>query len=187
MARKAVLLSMMIVSFGLALGPVDYDRRICRVLKTNWGWSRSLKKVSKRYDISPGLLLSIIYHESGFKPYARPKRDKLLGVIPWQMKTSFGYGQIKDETWKWYQGHNPGWFQSRTNFSDTLHFIGWYYQLFLTKAQSDLIQRDFYLAYHEGLGGYSRGSYDGNEWLLNKANSVVLRAEMYNEALKDCL
>lgn len=187
MKRVLLILSLIQVYSWAGLRPVDYDRRICHVIKSNFGWTRSIKSASRRHDVSPGLLLSIIYHESGFQNQARPKPSKILGFIPWQVSTAYGYGQIKNETWDWYKSHNPGWFQSRTNFSDTLDFIGWYYQLFLKKSSTNLVHRDFYLAYHEGLGGYSRKSYEGNSWLIDKANKVALRAELYNEALRECL
>lgn len=187
MKRKLWMVSLVWTCSQAVLTPTDYDKRICRVVQSNWGWSYSINKAAKRYDISPGLLLSIIYHESGFQPRVRPKPYKILGFIPWQMSTAYGYGQIKNETWEWYKSHNPGWFQSRTNFTDTLDFIGWYYQLFLKKAKTDYLHRDFYLAYHEGLGGYERGTYHNNKWLMNKANQVALRAELYDEALRECL
>lgn len=188
MKRILFTTSVLLVCFSYAeLRPVDYDKRICHVVNSNWGWARSINYTAKRYNVSPGLLLAVIYHESGFQQRARPKPVKLLGFIPWQASTAYGYGQIKNETWEWYKENNPGWFQSRTSFSDTLDFIGWYYQLFLKKSNSNYVHRDFYLAYHEGLGGYENGSYQNNQWLINRANEVALRAEIYDEALRSCL
>jgi|AntRauTorckE5430_2_1112549.scaffolds.fasta_scaffold00318_18 hypothetical protein len=185
--KASFILFMLSFSSFAKLQPVDYDRRICHVIQSNWGWARALKRVSKDYDISPGLLLSVIYHESGFRPNVRPKPYMVFGVIPWQVSSAYGYGQIKQETWDWYKSHNPGWFQSRTQFPDTLNFIGWYYSLFLKKTETKTVHRDFYLAYHEGLGGYQRGTYHGNDWLIKKAESVALRAKLYDEKLNDCL
>lgn len=186
--RNLCLLSFLLLSGCAKVEPRDYDKRICHVVSSNWGWSSAIHKTSKRYGISPGLILSVIYHESTFQKDARPPREMLYGVIPWRTSSAYGYGQIKKETWDWYLQSNPGLFQSRTHFSDTVNFIGWYYQLFQKKAKDrTYLARDFYFAYHEGLGGYERGSYEGKESLIKKANAVALRAEVYDQALKDCL
>lgn len=165
--------------------PSDYDHNICQVVQGQ-GWSKALHRAANDHQISPGLVLSVIYHESSFKHDARPKPYKILGLIPWRRSSSYGYGQIKDETWEWYKSHNPGWFQSRTHFSDTVDFIGWYYKIFKRKSENH-DAHNFYLAYHEGLGGYQRKTYEGNDWLLNKANMVSERAKYYDEVLLDCL
>jgi len=158
----------------------------------NWGWSRSLQKAEKQYGVPPGLVLSVIFHESSFKSDARPKQEYILGFIPWNKHTAYGYGQIKNETWEWYKSHHQGLFQSRTNFADTVDFIGWYYQLFLVKNNEETLPfseraAHFYLAYHEGLGGYKRRTYDEKPWLKNKALRVSDRAISYNRQLASCL
>ncbi len=47
--------------------------------------------------------------------------------------------------------------------------------------------RDQYLAYHEGRGGYRRGSYNHKPWLIDVANRVASRAATYNTQLAACL
>ena len=166
----------------------DYDDNICYVVKHSWGWRQSLKSASRVYGISPGLILSTIYHESSFRPTARPPRGKVLGVIPWRYSTAYGFGQVKDETWEWYKEKNQLRFVSRTSFYDTVHFIGWYYSIFKSRAQKVADPYySFYIAYHDGIGGFLRHSEEGNEWLQNKAKSVKAFAESYDQQLKDCL
>ena len=43
-----------------------------------------------------------------------------------------------------------------------------------------------YLAYHEGRGGYSRGSYNSKRWLLDVSAAVATRAAMYDRQLRSC-
>ena len=66
-------------------------------------------------------------------------------------------------------------FQS-TSFKNSVDFIGWY----LSKARSSGIQNyeveKLYLAYHEGYGGYKRGTFKEKDWLLSVAKKVKLNA-----------
>ncbi len=43
-----------------------------------------------------------------------------------------------------------------------------------------------YLAYHEGHGGYARGSYHRKAWLKEVAGRVAVRAEYYRGQLASC-
>ena len=43
-----------------------------------------------------------------------------------------------------------------------------------------------YLAYHEGVSGYKRGSYNSKGWLVNTAKAVQVRASLYEGQLKKC-
>ena len=43
-----------------------------------------------------------------------------------------------------------------------------------------------YLNYHEGQGGYSRGSYKSKSWLINVAKKVEARSQRYAAQLSQC-
>ena len=43
-----------------------------------------------------------------------------------------------------------------------------------------------YLAYHEGQGGWKKGTHQNKKWLINVAKNVERNANMYNNQLKDC-
>ena len=43
-----------------------------------------------------------------------------------------------------------------------------------------------YLNYHEGQGGYARGSYNKKSWLLRVADDVASRARLYEKQLANC-
>ena len=185
MEWKALVTSLLFS--GSSFSPQTYDENICEIVTSHWGWAESLESASKKHKISKGLILSIIFHESSFRSDVRPPPKKYLGFISWQTSSAYGYAQVKDETWKWYRSHNPGWFQSRTQFGDSCDFIGWYFGLFVKKNPTMKSEyADFYLSYHEGLGGYKSGSYKGNKWLINKAHSVSERAKKYDIQLQSC-
>jgi hypothetical protein len=45
---------------------------------------------------------------------------------------------------------------------------------------------DHYLNYHEGQGGYSRGSHLNKKWLLNTATRVNARSKKFASQLTEC-
>src|SRR5690606_16932254 len=97
-----------------------------------------------------------------------------LGVIPWKRPSSaFGYAQALDSTWDLYRRDANNFLASRADFDDAMDFVGWYNH---TSYQRNRIARDdaysLYLAYHEGHGGYARGTYRGKPWLLERARGV---------------
>ena len=70
---------------------------------------------------------------------------------------------------------------------DALDFIGWYNdkthkQLGISKWNT----RALYLAYHEGRGGYKRGSYKSKAGLQKIADKVKRTADDYGSQLKQC-
>ncbi|MNN39648.1 hypothetical protein D3C81_1536950 [compost metagenome] len=111
--------------------------------------------------------MAIMKQESSFVADALPPRDYLLWVIPWgRVSSAYGYAQAQDPVWGEYKDatDNGG---SRDNFDDAIMFIGWYTTG--TRSQLGISQWDAYnqyLAYHEGRGGYSRGSYRSKPWLM---------------------
>ncbi len=170
----------------------DYSDNICKVIDSHYTWKSSLVRAQDAYGISPGLVLSVILHESSFKAKARPPAEKYLGFISWQSATAYGYAQVKNETWKWYKSHNPGPFQSRTSFVDSVNFIGWYYKVFQQRLVKESYTQestdaDFYLAYHEGMGGFVRKTYLQKQWLMTKAGKVSELTNSYNKQLLKCL
>ncbi|MDC3180935.1 transglycosylase SLT domain-containing protein [Gammaproteobacteria bacterium] len=164
-----------------------YEKDICQFVHAHSRWSSVLRKTEQEFEISPGLVMSVIYHESSFRSHVRPPRDIVLGVFPVRLRTEYGYGQIKDMTWQWYLEKDPGLFRSRTSFADTARFIGWYYKHYLAVSRPTKKRAyDFYLAYHEGLGGYQRLTQI-NDWLDRKSNSVQKYADQFDLVLRDCL
>ena len=132
--------------------------------------------------------MAIIKQESSFIADARPERRKLLGFIPWKRVTSArGYAQAVDGTWEMYLNDRGGWFVSRNDFEDSVDFVGWYnYKTHKQLGISVNNARALYLAYHEGRGGYKRGSYRNKPWLLTVADKVQRQADRYQVQYDGC-
>ena len=131
--------------------------------------------------------MAIIRQESSFDSNAAPDREKILGFIPWKRPTSAkGYSQAIEGTWEEYQKETGNNRAKRSNFDNSVDFIGWY----LSKASSVRIRSyevdKLYLAYHEGYGGYKRGSYKDKVWLKDVARKVKYNAVRYERQLKNC-
>ena len=78
-------------------------------------------------------------------------------------------------------------FVSRSSYSDAVDFIGWYLndvhnQTGISKTNT----YDLYLAYHEGIGGYKRGSHKNNSFLKNYARKTADVAKKYSVQLENC-
>ncbi|MCV6625470.1 MAG: hypothetical protein OIF38_05205, partial [Cellvibrionaceae bacterium] len=134
------------------------------------------------------VMMAIIKQESAFYSDARPPRRKILWVIPGPRKSSaYGYPQAKDGTWDWYKKSTGRWGPDRDDFGDAIDFVGWYNQ---QSAKRNGIKKtdayNLYLAYHEGHGGFSRGSYKKKGWLKKVARKVSKQAASYRSQLKGC-
>jgi len=160
----------------------------CDILKEKRGWYRALKASEKRYGTPIHVQIAIIKQESSFKYDAKPEREYVLGFIPWFRKSSaYGYAQAKDETWDWYRRETGNRWADRDDFEDAVDFIGWYTNL--TQRTLKISKWDAYnqyLAYHEGHGGYRRGTYKEKAWLMKVARKVEQTAKEYGAQLKEC-
>jgi len=132
--------------------------------------------------------MAIMFHESKFRRKAKPPRRYILGFIPGKRRsTAYGYSQALDSTWQAYidQSHNYG--AKRTNFNDSIDFVGWYINKSTNLAsipKTDPYNQ--YLAYHEGWTGYRNGSYKEKQWLQRVASEVVVTADRYKQQLRGC-
>jgi hypothetical protein len=137
-----------------------------------------------------GLQLAIIYQESGFDPEARPPREPgpLFGLMPGPyVSSAFGYAQALDGSWDDYRRETGRKGASRTNFSDSADFIGWYVNR--TAKLTGIGQydyRDHYIAYHEGPGGFRQGAWRSNVALRRIADRVAENAEKYERQIGAC-
>jgi hypothetical protein len=133
------------------------------------------------------IMMAIMNQESSFRSSVRPKRPTFL-FIPLPRKSSaFGYAQAQDAAWNDYRKATGNWSHDRDKFADAINFIGWYTDTShrrLGISKSDPYRQ--YLAYHEGWGGYSRGSFTKKPQLLKVAASVKRQTGTYNSQLKKC-
>ena len=160
----------------------------CILFKEKKNWYKSTKKSYEKWSTPIALQLAIINQESSFKQFAKPKRKRLIGLIPGSRPSSaFGYAQVTNPTWNWYKSRTGRNNASRANFSDVTDFIGWYSEQ--TVKMLGISKKDFYnqyLAYHEGHEGWKKESYRSKKWLMNIAKKVESTANMYNNQLKQC-
>lgn len=188
--NKFTLLAVIVVfisNCSLNNTATKYDN-ICGLMNDKISWYKGVANASKKYKVDKSLILAFIKQESRFKGDARPPREELLGVIPWNRpSSSYGFSQAKDGTWEWYQEKTGRFEADRGDFADSSDFIGWYVsQTYkLNKVSKNDVYKQ-YLAYHEGHGGYNKKSYLAKPWLLKIAKKVENSAKSYKRTLKIC-
>ena len=160
----------------------------CIIFEEKKNWYKATKKSFDKWKTPIPFQLAVIKQESSFTQFAKPKRKKILGVIPFSRpSTAFGYAQITNPTWDWYKNKTGNQNASRANFHDVADFIGWY----TTQSQNmvGISKKDYYnqyLAYHEGQNGWSKETFIDKEWLIEVAKNVERNTNMYGVQLKNC-
>ncbi len=160
----------------------------CAIFREYPDWYQDARQASRRWGTPIPVLLAIIHQESRFRADARPPRTRILWVIPGpRPSTAYGYSQALDSTWDQYLDEAGDWGADRDDFEDAVDFVGWYTHT--TWRRNGVARHDayhHYLAYHEGHGGFARGSYRNKPWLLNTARRVARRAQRYRAQLRGC-
>ncbi len=169
-------------------GPPENPEDLCAIFGEKRSWYRAARRSSERWNVPEAVQLAVIYQESSFRGGVRPPRKRILWIFPGPRPSSaFGYGQVLDATWRHYQDSTgrPG--AERNDFADVADFVGWYGDSI--HRQTGIARDDayrLYLAYHEGPGGYARGSHRRKRWLLDTARRVEARAGRYQEQYDGC-
>jgi len=160
----------------------------CILFNEKKNWYKATKKSYDKWGAPISLQLAIVRQESSFKQFAKPKRKKILGIIPGSRpSTAFGYAQVTNPTWDWYKSRVGNKNASRANFYDIADFIGWYIEeSYKTLGISKKDAFNQYLAYHEGQGGWKKKSYNSKKWLIEAAKNVEINTNKYNTQLKQC-
>jgi hypothetical protein len=132
--------------------------------------------------------MATIHQESKFIGNARTPMRYFLGVIPrGRQSSAHGYAQALDGTWADYRRATGRFGARRDNINDAADFMGWYMNNSKNKLGLSLSDtRNQYLAYHEGQTGYSRGSHRKKAWLIDVADKVQTRSNMYERQLASC-
>ncbi|MGH1373459.1 MAG: transglycosylase SLT domain-containing protein [Cellvibrionaceae bacterium] len=173
---------------GCVTSPPKHVDNICHIFDEKDGWYDDAKKAEKRWGSPVPILMAFMHQESRFQPKAKPPRKKILWVIPGPRQSSaYGFSQAKDETWDWYKKEAGSWGADRDDFTDAVDFIGWYNHTSNKRSKIALNSPyHLYLAYHEGHGGYNRGTYKSKTWLTGVAKKVSRRAATYKRQLASC-
>ena len=167
--------------------PINSDN-LCYIFQEKRAWYKAALKAEKKWGAPLQVPMAMMYQESSFKSDAKPPRDYLFGVVPWGRKSSaYGFSQAKTATWKDYVKETGNSWADRDDFADAIDFMGW----FMNKTHkinkvSKWDAGSQYLNYHEGWGGYRRGTYKNKAWLVSVAAKVKQRASRYGAQYRKC-
>jgi len=187
MKTSALFVSLLCLAACAGTPPRHLDN-ICHIFDEKNGWYKHARRASKKWNIPIATNMAFMHQESRFVAKAKPPRKKILGFIPGARKSSaYGYSQAKKDTWNWYKKSSGHRGADRNDFDDAIDFVAWYNNV--SVKRNNISRKDpyaLYLAYHEGHGGYSRGSYKSKKWLRNVALKVAKRSHRYDAQLKKC-
>jgi len=185
----AMLLALAVGSCSLTpSGPPSAQDDICSIFAERPKWRDAAYESALRWGAPVEVQMAIIWRESSFRAKAKPKKKRLLSVIPWGRESSaFGYAQAIDSTWEWYREETGNRGADRDDFDDAADFVGWY--MAKTMVSNGILMHDAfgqYLNYHEGHAGYRRGGWRSKDWLKQAATQVADRAVHYRGQLRGC-
>ena len=89
------------------------------------------------------------------------------------------------DIWDWYKKSTGNSSASRSDFRDSVDFIGWYTnktEKILKVSKKDAFKQ--YLAYHEGWGNFK--NYKNNKKVINLAKRVEKQSNIYKQQLSEC-
>lgn len=172
---------------GCVSAPPRQVANLCAVFDEYPEWYDYAKASQEKWGTPVHIQMAFVHQESRFVGDAQPPLDWFLFIPLGRASSAEGYAQIQDPAWRDYTAATGGLFKSRGDMEDALDFIGWYNHVSRERLGISLWDpKNLYLAYHEGHGGYSRGSYRGKDELLRVANKVDYRAREYGAQLKTC-
>ncbi|MFC4892727.1 transglycosylase SLT domain-containing protein [Pseudofrancisella aestuarii] len=191
--RKYLLKTTLIICALIALSscaskPPSNINNACSIIHEYPDWYYDMLDSYNRWGVPLNIQMAFIRQESSFRDGAKPPMQYWMGFIPvGRASSAYGYAQALDGTWDHYKKETKQSFVSRSSFSDSVDFIGWYLNNVHNKTGiSKTDAYNLYLAYHEGIGGYKKGSHRNNSFLLNYAKKTAGVASKYSAQLKNC-
>ena len=176
---------------GCSGGPSDVMPRdvsdICAIFRDNPHWAEAASDAQSRWGTPIDVKMAIIWRESTFRSTARPVRY-VMGMPAGYLSSAYGYAQAIDGTWDWYLRDTGRRGADRTNFADAIDFVGWY--LNKTAEMNGVSPYDAtnqYLAYHEGQGGFARGTWRAKPDVQRAAQQVAMQAVRYRAQAQACM
>jgi len=160
---------------------------LCNILSDD-DWYEAALDSQEEWGTPIHVQLAIMHQESKFNRTIRPDMEWFLGFIPiGRPSNAYGYAQALEGTWEAYIRSTGNWNAKRDEFEDAIDFIGWYtYHTHKKNGVSKWDAKGQYLAYHEGWGGYKRGSYNKKGWLLKVSEKVKARSLDFARQYKGC-
>ena len=167
--------------------PPDAPDDLCAIYQQRLSWYRDSRDAAARWAVAEPMIMAILFQESGLRATIRPPRRRYLGFIPGPLPSSaYGYAQAVDATWRQFQVE-AGRRASRRSFTDAVEFVAWYSaELVGVLGLSRTDVESLYLAYHEGPGGYARGSHLAKPEVRRSARRVAARAARFESQLASC-
>ena len=187
LCRTIALMALPVLTGCLATQPRDITN-VRTIFEERRSWYKAAKSASERWGVPVAVNMAFIYQESGFRARAKPDRTKILWILPGPRPSSaYGYAQALDSTWAEYKVRSGNRRASRADFDDAVDFVAWYNA---GSTRTSGIARNnaqhLYYAYHEGNGGYQRGTYREKTWLQNAASQVQSNAVRFDVQLNSC-
>ena len=186
--RTLIGLALLVLLAGCTTSPPKDVNNVCAIFEEKSGWYDDAADSREEWGSPISTMMAIMHQESRFKAKAKPPRKKIFGFIPGPRPSdAYGYSQALGSTWDGYKRSAGRYGADRDDFGDAIDFIGWYNAQ--SKRRSGIASNDtysLYLAYHEGHGGYNRGTYRSKQWLIDVARKVDRRAVTYRQQLLRC-
>ena len=185
-SQSSVMILVLMLSSCATYQPTQVND-ICKIFRGETDWYEDARDANKRWGTPIGLMMAIIKQESTFRADVRPDRPKFLFIPLPRRSSAYGYAQAQNPAWEDYQKATGNWSHDRDDFGDAINFVGWYTDV--TQKRLGVSKWDpykQYLAYHEGWGGYARGSFNKKPELRRVASKVQRQTETYNAQLKKC-
>ncbi|QSE75688.1 hypothetical protein JXZ74_09305 [Aeromonas media] len=167
--------------------PPAQPENLCQIFREKPEWHKAALEMNEKWGTPVHVVMAMMYQESSFVHDAQPPMQYFLFIPTGRASSAYGYAQVKDETWDDYQRETGNGWSDRDDFADAIDFMGWY----TNKAQrlngtSKWDAYGQYLNYHEGWGGYRRGSYRSKGWLMKVSRKVEARAQRYGAQYRQC-
>ena len=185
--RVALVAGLVALVAGCASAPPTRQANLCEVLEQHPDWYDYARDSAEEWGTPIHVQMSFVRHESSFRADAKPPFEWFLFIPLGRASSAKGYAQAQDPVWGEYQAERGRWSRSRSDMKDALDFIGWYN--YGTWRQLGIDRTDayrLYLAYHEGRGGYRRGSWKKKPEVQGYAKRVSETARAYESQLSGC-
>ncbi len=181
-----VLLLSLFIEGCITYRPLYIDN-VCAIFRDEIDWYDAALESNKKWGTPIWVMMAIIHQESRFIEDAQPPRPWFLFIPLPRPSSAYGYAQAQDPAWEDYIRASGRGGADRDDFEDAIDFVGWYThttQRTLGISKWDAFRQ--YLAYHEGRGGYQRGTWKNKAWLVHVAKKVKRKSAIYSAQLKRC-
>ena len=183
----ALVTVVVLLTVGGESAPPRHQDDLCAIFDQHPAWYDAARSSHDKWGTPPPILMAFVKQESAFRHDAKPPRKWFYFIPLGRRSSAEGYAQAVDVTWQEYEDEVGGFFKSRSDIEDALDFIGWYNHK--SNRHLGISKRDpqrMYLAYHEGRGGFSRGSYESKPEVVRIARRVDRQAREYDAQLRQC-